>query len=58
MGTHKGDPFCKPLFVLVHLQAFHSITTQFLSCLFFTIANDIHIKDFPSMFIAFEFLIL
>jgi hypothetical protein len=58
MGTHRGDPFRKPLFVLVHLQAFHSIKTQFLSCLFFTIANDNHIKDFLSMFIAFEFLIL
>lgn len=58
MGTHKGDPFCKPLFVWFHLQAFHSITTQFLSCLFFIIVNEIHIKDFPSVLITFEFLIL
>jgi len=48
MKTHQGNPWGRggaggALFDLVHFRALHSIVNNFSSCLFPSIANDIHI---------------
>jgi hypothetical protein len=43
MGTRQTNPLGGALFVLVHFRALHFITSRFPSCLFPSIANDIHI---------------
>jgi len=43
MGTHQGDPLGRALFTLAHFKALHSTINYFLSCLFPSIVDDIHI---------------
>ncbi len=50
MGTHiKVIPWEMELFVLTHFKVLFSIANCFLSCLFPSIANDIHIISLPSI---------
>jgi hypothetical protein len=51
MGIHQGDPLREggALFALAHFRALCSIASHFLSCLFPSIANDIHIISPPSI---------
>jgi len=43
MGTHEGDPLGRALFALAHFRALRFTTNHFLSCLFSSIIDDIHI---------------
>jgi hypothetical protein len=43
MGICQGDPLGEALFALAHFRALCFTTSHFLSCLFPSIANDIHI---------------
>jgi hypothetical protein len=53
MGTHQGDPWVGgaggggALFVLAHFRALCFTTSHFLSCLFPSIVDDIHIIGTP-----------
>jgi hypothetical protein len=55
MGTCQHDPLGGALFALVHLRALHFIINHFPSCLFPSIAYNIHIISPPSIaFFAYE----
>jgi len=43
MGTRQGEPLGKTLFALAHFKALHSTINCFLSYLFPSIVDDIHI---------------
>jgi hypothetical protein len=43
MGIHQGDPLGRALYALAHFRALCSTTNHFPSCLFLSIADDIHI---------------
>jgi hypothetical protein len=49
MGTRQGDLLEKTLFTLAHFRALHFIVSHFPSCLFPSIANNIHIIGPPSI---------
>ncbi len=49
MGTHQGDPLEGALFALTHFRALHFTTNHFLSCLFPSNVDDIHIIGSPSI---------
>jgi hypothetical protein len=49
MGTCQGDFYGGALFVLTHFKALHFLTNHFLSYLFPSIVNDIHIIGPPSI---------
>jgi hypothetical protein len=50
MGTHQGDSLKGPLFVLTHFKTLHSATNCFLSYLFPSIIDDIHIISPPQLY--------
>jgi hypothetical protein len=54
MGTHQGDPLGWALFALTHFRALRSIANDFLSCLFPSIIDDIHIIG-PLSIISFVY---
>jgi hypothetical protein len=49
MGTCQSDPLGGALFALAHFRVLCSTTSHFPSCLFPSIANDIHIIGPPSI---------
>jgi hypothetical protein len=51
MGIHQGDPSRGALFILAHFMALHFTINHFPSCLFPSIANDIHIIGPPFNYI-------
>jgi len=49
IGTHESDPLEGALFALTHFRVFCFPTNHFISCLFPSIVNDIHIIVPPSI---------
>ncbi len=49
MGTREGDLLGRALFALTHFRALCFTTNHFLSCLFPSIVDDIHIIGPPSI---------
>jgi hypothetical protein len=49
MGTHQGDPLGGALFVLAHFKALCYIVSHFISCMFLSIVDDIHITGLLSI---------
>jgi hypothetical protein len=54
MGIRQGDPLGRPLFVLAHFKVLHFTINCFLSCLFPSITNDIHIIG-PFLIVSFTY---
>ncbi len=53
MGTHQGDPL-GALFALAHFKTLCSTVSCFLSCLFPSIVDDIHIIG-PFSIVSFAY---
>jgi hypothetical protein len=51
MGTHQGDLLGRAPFILVHFRAIRFTISQFTSCLFSFITDDIQIVSIPFNYI-------